>query len=201
MLEHYASSLMRNWLDAEDANNNSMMKIGDLAVFLACIDDHLALAVFEVTQFNLYDKGGVGIGAIKYSDLTAPNSKVTVLGQVCCLTPSSSVTNRWETTHKFIPMNETTQSPANKKLQSIVEVPLNLIHLLSPNVIVNNNGNASEQLRWLLHENQLTQKMETAGDLMKLDNIYSIYTYESLCSILATEFFPYQDANGTSTDY
>jgi hypothetical protein len=191
-IEHLSASSMNNWIDADEADSNSMMKMGDLGAVLTRVDGILALAVIEVTKFK-FNNSGAGTGAIKYTELTAAGSQMTVVGQVCRLLPSTTV-NGWEVLQKFIPIcaRESTVS----KPQYILQVPGKFIRPLSPNIVINDQAAQHERLRWLLQNDDLEEKKELLWDQMNLDDVESASRFQSIHIMPLSEDFPYRNADG-----
>lgn len=192
-IEHFTSSSLKFWLDADDADNNTMMKIGDLCAFLAQVNDQVALAVLEVTGFRNFDSS-FSTGAVKYSDMAEPGSQIRVAGQICHLLPSELVKGGWESSQQFVPLVR--GSGISSRAQYTIEVASVLVYPLSPGIVTHSAAIPHERLRWLLHETHLDEKLNHLWDLMGLDNTNSVHTFQSLPTIPESNLFPYRSSDG-----
>ena len=83
VMEDFHKSKFQDLFDAEDAENQTLMKVTDLGGFLTTSGDKICLAIMEVTGFRFQNGKEKSLcTSAKYADLATQSSKTTVIGQL-----------------------------------------------------------------------------------------------------------------------
>lgn len=199
VIEDFQKSNLKfeDFFDADDTDDDTVMKSTDLGAFLAYSDEKICLAIMEVTGFH-FNKGKTKVfrTTAKYDDLAVQTSKITVVGQLIEIQQSDSQPALWEWPKRYIKLDIETKSDLLTRQHFSLEIPSNLFHPLSQRIIRHKELRPEEKLRWTVTTDELEKVLEYAWEILdpEGDNITS--HLNMLLKIKNPDSLPYRSNAG-----
>jgi hypothetical protein len=196
-LDKFNTSHVDGLLDAEDAVNNQLMKVYNIIGVLVQVDDNVCFAAMEVKGvLKPEGKKNTFHLSARYSDLTSPTSKITVLGQLIKLVPSKKQHHYWEWACEYVSASNNSQK--RKKQSGMVKIPSHLIHPLTVNMVSYHDEARHARLWWALSTEELERQMLYAWAILSPEFNNDLSNFESIPIIKNANGLPYCDKAGTS---
>ena len=145
----------KDFFDADDTDDDMVMKSTDLGAFPAYCDGKICLAIMEVTGFHT---------TAKFDDLTMQTSKITVVRQLIEIQQSDlhSESMLWEWLKRYVNLDLELKSDLLTKQQFSLKIPSHLLHPLSQQIVQHKGLAVAERLCWTVTTAELKKVLEYA---------------------------------------
>jgi hypothetical protein len=166
VMEDFHKSKFHDLFDAEDAENQMLMKVTDLGGFLTTSGDKICLAVMEVTgfRFQIGKEKSLRTSA-KYSDLAMQSSKITVIGQLIEINECESQPSLWTWPKRYLKLDLESGTDLLTRSQFSLEIPSVLIQPLAQHILANKETLPQEhRLCWAVTTEELEAVMQYAWE-------------------------------------
>lgn len=201
VMEDFHKSKFQDLFDAEDIEDQTLMKVTDLGGFLTTSGDKICLAIMEVTGFRFQIRKNGKDKALrtsaKYSDLVMKSSKITVIGQLIEIQECESPPSLWTWPKRYLKLDLESETDLLTRSQFSLEIPSVLIHLLAQHILANKETlPQGQKLRWAVTTDELEGAMQHAWEHLD-PNSDSIMANLNLLPIIKNpQALPYRGRSG-----
>jgi hypothetical protein len=198
VIEDFHKSKFQDLFDAEDTEDQTVMKVTDLGGFLTTSGDKICLGIMEVTGFRFQTGKDKALRtSAKYADLATQASNITAIGQLIEINECEARPSLWKWPKRYLKLDLDSETDLLTRSQFSLEIPSILIHPLAQHILANKESVPQEQrLSWAVTTEELEGVMQQAWERLDPNSENIIANLNLLPEIKNPRALPYRGKSG-----